>query len=256
MTIREALFTHLPSHYFPNEIDTYAVVTENTFQTLLEEEKKQAITFCIPTLKNLFMKYDRLFIHTVPVPQTELFQGVDTRYIFCKELMLILANSCNCELIFLDIACVIKEQKALSKRASSIQLIPIKQNKRAKDFAKKYATWLQVMSKHFIQTQINDRTFSIYLFGVPVLRMNTFLMHNDRMIIFVLTSGLLYKKRSLPSTFTFLINERKTILYTGLLHFSTRLPWIFYTFTQAVIHEIVMIRFSKHIQKTTYKPKS
>lgn len=121
----------------------------------------------------------------------------------------------------------------------------------APTLAKTYFLWLQNMSKNIIKVNLEPHLYSISFrfFNKPLLVLEL-VQQNSCEAIFVVKGGVLAKKQQ-TGTFAFYCDEKTNLFTIALEYFQPRLPWFVYRRTQAIIHEIVMVKFLRFI-KTRY----
>ncbi|RNA69442.1 hypothetical protein [Alteribacter keqinensis] len=237
---REALLTSLPEDSF-NEteaLDIYTVTATKVYLRLDERSKRRHMPFCFFRLRELFNKYDRIWVHAVPVPDSALLQGRQSALFFTEALLNNLARQAGCELIFLTHRHQpsLKSTDRLPGSADSVQCMHLATKDDARVLAEHYAHWLPKIIG--VTTSFTDNHFSISLFGVPVLEMTT-VVYCRELASFRLTGGLLFRRsQNPPAYFHFLADESR--LYTALIHFSPALWWPLYRISQGPIHKMVM----------------
>lgn len=142
---------------------------------------------------------------------------------------------------------VIAYKKMKTKQAASFQQIPVPQDYTVQQGVIAYAHYLKKMSLGLIQVKGQPERFDIHLLNInrPLIEMKQINL-TEGIKLTLQSNSLLYQSKNNASSFYFIHNGQA--LYTCLAHFTPRLPWRIYKYTQAVIHEWVMRGFRSYLR--------
>lgn len=140
------------------------------------------------------------------------------------------------------------------RRVRSIQRVDLPPRQNAAWLADYYFSWMGTLLRPFIQTKRDaDGSWTIHLTfpGIRLLHLAFKPDHSspDRRM-FLITGGTLARYlggRKARLEFRDLLKGRYSMV--AIHDFDPSLPWIFYRFTQAVVHRLVMKRFQSHMKE-------
>lgn len=148
-------------------------------------------------------------------------------------------------------------QKRIIKKirdVRSVQRIPLPSGKTARWASRRYAIWLDHVTRPFLSVDFDRRSDILQFRLGPVLLLELSLA-TDRSaphrVLFYITDGiLLHRNRSgLPGRLEFRSVFNGEFLLAAIHDFRPGLPWTIYNLTQAKIHLFVMHRFTRHLEK-------
>ena len=151
-----------------------------------------------------------------------------------------------------------RKQEALRLKMKSavrsVQRMTIPQGKDAFWLAEEYLRWLPKAFQILIRAEYVEGGISrMYLKGTNILLLElTFRapLSSSNRAIYTISNGALVRPDMLgKGTFEFRLMLESPVLLTAIHDFYPRLPWYVYTCTQAQVHQLVMERFSKHLDE-------
>ena len=119
--------------------------------------------------------------------------------------------------------------------------------KTAEFFARIYPIWLTKRFASIIRANFDGKYIKFYLFGILLLELKVIKSRSDKSRqLFFITGGILVKRSNLGwLEFRSVLNDR--YLIAAIHEYVPRLPWLFYKYTQAKVHLIVMKQFEKFL---------
>lgn len=142
---------------------------------------------------------------------------------------------------------VIAYKKVKTKQAASLQCMSLPQDYTVHQSIVAYAHYLKKMSLGLIQVEGQPERFDIHLLNMkrPLIAMKQINL-TEGIKLTLQSNSLLYQSKNNTSSFYFIHSGQA--LYTCLAHFTPRLSWRIYKYTQAVIHEWVMRGFRSYLR--------
>ena len=131
----------------------------------------------------------------------------------------------------------------------SVQRIANPSKRTAKFVARIYPIWLtktfaSLVNANFDGKYVKFSFFKIVLLELKVIKSRS----NEKRQLFFITGGILVKRNDLGwLEFRSVLNDE--YLIAAIHEYVPKLPWIFYKFTQAKVHLIVMKQFEKFLFK-------
>ena len=144
--------------------------------------------------------------------------------------------------------------KAKAKRESlvrSIQRMPLPKAMTAKEVARAYTKWLPSFLKPILRLETTATGCRYFFRGMskPLLELGVIESSSSATrYIFQVEHGLLVGKKNF-GRFEFRESPDRECLIVALHDFKPALPWFIYRSSQAIVHQIVMSRFSKSLGK-------
>ena len=129
----------------------------------------------------------------------------------------------------------------------SVQRIANPSMKTAEFFARIYPIWLTKRFASIIKANFDGNFIKFYLFGILLLELKVIKSRSDKSRqLFFITGGILVKRSDLGwLEFRSVLNNR--YLIAAIHEYVPRLPWLFYKYTQAKVHLIVMKQFERFL---------
>lgn len=143
---------------------------------------------------------------------------------------------------------VVTDENIQTKQAASFQGMSVPNAYTVHQSLNAYARYLKKMSLGVIQVKGQPECFDIHLLNMkrPLIAMKQVMLdHGVKLTL--QSNSLLYQPKGKAASFYFI--QTQQTLYTCLVHFTPRLPWLMYQKTQAVIHEWVMRGFGSYLIK-------
>jgi uncharacterized protein YbjT (DUF2867 family) len=140
----------------------------------------------------------------------------------------------------------------------SVQRLPLPPGWSSKEVAQAYLRWLPLFLKTWISATTENDTASMYFlfFKNPLLVLSLSVDRSFReRQLFYITGGSLVDLSS-KGRFEFRESPDKFFVIAAIHRFRPRLPWYVYRFTQALVHQFVMIQFGRYLKhkKTLSSP--
>ena len=129
----------------------------------------------------------------------------------------------------------------------SVQRIANPSKKTAEFFARIYPIWLTKRFARIIKANFDGKYVKFYLLGILLLELKVIKSRSDKSRqLFFITGGILVKRRNLGwLEFRSVLDDH--YLIAAIHEYVPRLPWLFYKYTQAKVHLLVMKQFENFL---------
>lgn len=131
----------------------------------------------------------------------------------------------------------------------SVQKFVLPPYKKALWVGEEYFKWLPKFFSNIIKVRYDGKECSFFLFNemICILKLRRSAAQYPGRISFNVIGGLLNGKKS-RGKLEFIETLDKQYVFGALHNFVPALPWIFYRFTQAIVHALVMGAYGEHLK--------
>lgn len=135
------------------------------------------------------------------------------------------------------------------KNVSSLQRMFASKKMSALEVSNLYFSWLPKFFKPFILVERKDHDVFFKGLGIKLLHLRkSDKRGDDNRVVYYVVSGFLASRKSFNGRLEFRWMPAQNCFLIALLDFRPALPWIFYKFTQAIIHLFVMNKFHQYLK--------